>query len=251
MSTRCWLIWPDGVAMGYKRTISPLTGDIVSVPARLAGLGMALGVEPEAEANIEDALLAAVREGMEAGDLRLLGLVTAWLERYRPWVNADRIIRCLRAEPSPRIQAFWCSRAQDWARDQRWKRLRTTPVDPVDLLPVGTAFHLARNGEDPRFQGTVLRVPNGTLRDRPGDVEAAHEIARRHHAFRWRILVGPGYRADCLACLEVHPEVTAAELARRTYASFATAWGVMRDVRLLGGLSAVVQRLQVPTSVVS
>ena len=196
---------------------------------------MALACDPVMDANIEDTLLAAVHRGMDSGDLRVLGLVTSWLERHHAWINADRIIHYVHGMTSPRAAAFWISRAQSWATDIRWRRLRQSPPEPLDLLPVGTAFHLERKGEDPRFQGTALRIPMGTLRDRPGDVESAAVIARRHRAFHWRILVGPSFRADCLALAEAHPEYTASELARKTYASFATAWGVIRDLRLLAG----------------
>ena len=224
--------------MAYKRRITPVDHGVQDLEGRMAGLGMAVACPPIPDANIEDTLLAAVQHGMENNDLRALGLVTAWMERYHGWINADRIIRCLDGPTAPRTNAYWVSRAQSWATDPRWKRLRSSPTPTVDLLPVGTAFQVARHGEDPRFQGTVLRVPKGALRDRPGDVEAAHEIARRHHGFRWRILVGPSYRADCLAWVKAEPTITPADLARRTYASFATAWGVLRDVRMLQGLPA-------------
>ena len=223
----------SGVAMAFKRRLSPIGRDNQDLEGRLAGLGMAVACAPIPDANIEDTLLEAVQHGMEADDLRILGLVTAWLERYHAWVNADRIIRRLQSSAPPRTTAYWISRAQSWATDIRWKRLRQSATEPVDLLAVGTTFQVARHGEDPRFQGTVLRVPKGTLRDRPGDVEPAHQIALRHPCFRWRIVVGPGYRADCLALVQAHPTITPAELARRTYASFATAWAVVRDVRLL------------------
>lgn len=219
--------------MAFKRRREPVMVEDQDLEGHLAGLGMALACDPVPDANIEDTLLAAVHQGMELGDLRVLGLVTAWLERYHAWVNADRIIHCVQGVASPRTVVFWVSRAQFWAADIRWKRLRQSLPEPVDLLPVGTGFQIERKGEDSRFQGTVLRIPRGTLRERPGDVDSAAHIARSHRAFRWRILVGPSYRADCLALAEAHPDLAAAELARRTYASFATAWGVLRDLRLL------------------
>jgi hypothetical protein len=36
--------------------------------------------------------------------------------------------------------------------------------------------------------------------------------------------MGPTYRADVWVALEAAPHLSVAELARRTYASFATAW---------------------------
>ena len=233
MRTRCSAISLNGVAMGYKRQLLPDVPQNLDLENRLAGLGMALACEPTRDANIEDVLLEGVRAGMVDGNLRVLGLITSWLDHYHAWINADRLIRCLRTESSARVQAYWVSRAQAWATDIRWKRLRQQSCIPVDLLPVGTAFQVTRKGEDPRFVGTVVRVPQGTLRERTGDVEPAHHIACHHRSFRWRLLVGPSYRADCLAVVEAEPTITASALARRTYASFATAWGVLRDLRLL------------------
>lgn len=221
--------------MAFKRCRDPSVLECQDLEGCLAGLGIALACAPVMDANIENTLLEAVHRGMDAGDLRVLGLVTSWLERYHAWINADRIIHRVQKMASPRATAFWISRSQSWATDIRWRRLRQCPPEPVELLPVGSAFQIARKGEDPRFEGTILRVPLGTLRERPDDVDSAADIARRHRAFRWRILVGPSYRADCLALAEAHPDVTAAELARQTYASFATAWGVLRDLRLLAG----------------
>jgi hypothetical protein len=40
--------------------------------------------------------------------------------------------------------------------------------------------------------------------------------------------MGPGYRADMWAALEAEPTLKPAELARRTYGPFATAWRVKR-----------------------
>ena len=105
----------------------------------------------------------------------------------------------------------------------------------MDLLATGTAFHLQRSGEDPRFAGGQLRVPAKVLRDRKDDVFSPAELARRHAAYHHRILLGPSYRADLWAELDRDPTASTAELARRAYASFATAWQVRRDWALLKG----------------
>ncbi len=85
------------------------------------------------------------------------------------------------------------------------------------------------HGEDQRFAGSRLRVPANVLRDRPADVLTPAELASRHRAYRWRLVIGPTYRADMWAALEREPTLSAAEVARRTYGSFATAWQVRRD----------------------
>jgi hypothetical protein len=76
------------------------------------------------------------------------------------------------------------------------------------------------------------------LRDRKADVLDPRELAKRHRGYRRRVLLGPSYRADVWAELDRNPGSSAAELARRAYASFATAWLVKRDWELLGAGAA-------------
>jgi len=47
-------------------------------------------------------------------------------------------------------------------------------------------------------------------------------------------MMGTSYRADCWAALESEPSLSTAELARRTYATLATAWQVKRDFAIVG-----------------
>ena len=54
-------------------------------------------------------------------------------------------------------------------------------------------------------------------------------LARNHRAYSWRIVIGPTFRADMWAEMEGTPGLKAAEIARKTYGSFATAWQAKRD----------------------
>jgi hypothetical protein len=76
-------------------------------------------------------------------------------------------------------------------------------------------------------------VAANVLRDRPTDVLNAEELARRHSAYRYRVMMGPSYRADMWAALDARPELTPAELARETYGSFATAWAVKQEWKII------------------
>jgi hypothetical protein len=87
-------------------------------------------------------------------------------------------------------------------------------------------------------------VPRGTLRDRPEDVLSPEVLVRRHAGYRNRVLLGPSFRADVWTVLERAPDLSVADVARRASCSFATAWQVVRDFRLLrvatvGGPSSV------------
>jgi len=91
---------------------------------------------------------------------------------------------------------------------------------PRSVVPVG---HAALPQRRPSCRKTQLRSRSG-WRPHEADVLAPAELAKRHRALRWRVVMGPGYRADLWAALEAEPDMSAAELARRTSGSFATAW---------------------------
>lgn len=200
----------------------------------MVGIGMLFAKEGSPDPNIEDTLLSASVEGMEQDDLRVLAMLMTWLEVHSHWINADRLIRLVTAYPGARVRAFWAAAGHWLSRDRRFARLiQGYQGAPVDLLATGTAFHLRRAGEDPRFAGSSLCVPAGVLRDRKEDVLNPAELAQRHRTYRRRILLGPSYRADMWSELDRNPDLTAAALARRTYGSFATAWQVKQDWALL------------------
>jgi hypothetical protein len=220
--------------MGFKRTILPeqfpkgeeLSGD-------LAGVGMLVATTPSKSPNIENTVFAASVEGM-SGDLRTLSLLVDWLDLHSDRVNADRLIKMIRANNEQRVRCFWKAVAQWKKKDLRLKRLvRLYRGQRLDLLEPGTEFVIKRKGEDARFDGTCLRVPNETLRHRPTDILTPEELAKIHDAYRQRIMIGPSYRADMWAELERTGEISASELARKAFGSFATAWQVLRDWSIL------------------
>ena len=204
----------------------------------MIGIGMLFGGSPLPSPNIEDTILGASIEGMDRGDLRVLSVLTTWLGVHAPYVNADRLTKIV-AGATPRVRAYWSGVAAARPSDRRLRRLAAAYDGPrVPLLGVGTEMHLQRRGADARFGAGPVIVPAGTLRDRAADVMTPEELASRHDAYRWRVIIGPTYRADVWAALEADPDAKPAELARRTYASFATAWTVRRDYRVVSGRGA-------------
>lgn len=198
----------------------------------MVGIGMLFSAKAHRRANIEDTVYAASVVGVQ-GDLRVLSVLVTWLEAHHERLNADRLVRLVRDEQDPKVRSFWTAVAQWLKADRRLARLQDLTTARMDLLSVGTAFQIQRRGEDPRFADTVLRVPAGVLRDRPQDVLSPAQLAQKHVTYRHRILIGPTYRADVWARLTLNPELSPTELARQTYASFATAWQVKRDFKLL------------------
>lgn len=224
--------------MAFRRIIIsdvPPAGE--DLTAALVGIGVQLAADPKADANIEDTLVAASVEGMDRDDLRVLAVLVQWLGVHHAWVNADRLVRLVQAQESRRVRAFWAACGRWLKKDRRLARLaRLYRGERVELLRVGGAFQLRRHGEDARFAGGPLCVPSNLLRERDADVLVPAALARRHRAYRWRVLIGPSYRADMWAALEAEPGLTASELARRTYGSFSTAWQVKHDRSLLGAI---------------
>jgi hypothetical protein len=201
---------------------------------RMVGIGMNFAASPQRDADIEATLVHASQLGMDDGDLRVLSALTTWLGVHQAHVNADRLVRLATAETSERVRAYWAAIASWLAKDRRFARLNTAYDGPrVELLPVGTDFQLKRRGEDPRFIGSKLKAPAGTLRDREDDVLTPEVLARRHAGYRNRLLIGPTWRADVWTVLERAPELSVAEVARQASCSFATAWQVVRDFKLL------------------
>jgi hypothetical protein len=199
----------------------------------MVGIGMNFAAPGAPEPNIEDTLLFASVEGMDHHDLRVLAVLVTWFGVHAPWVNADRLTHLARDHESVRVRAFWSALADWQTKDRRFARLaRRDSGARIDVLPVGTAFQIERHGEDPRFRGSAIRVPANVLRDRPADVLTPAELSQRHRAYHWRLVIGPTYRADMWAALEASSPLSAAELARATYGSFATAWRARRDFEL-------------------
>ncbi|MCP4674357.1 MAG: hypothetical protein GY854_02330 [Deltaproteobacteria bacterium] len=221
--------------MAYKRiTVPRELPRGVDLTRAMVGAGMRLASKPSTDPNIEDTLLAVSIEGMDHHDLRVLSVLVTWIQTHHPWINADRLTRVVSSSQSPRVQAFWTATAAWLHKDRRFARMTKLYSGPcIDVLHVGTNFQIMRKGEDPRFENSFLRVPAGILRDRASDVMKPSELARIHRTYRQRVLMGPSYRADMWAVLENEPTLSASELARRTYGSFATAWQVKHDFKIL------------------
>jgi hypothetical protein len=184
--------------------------------------------------NIEDTILHASMIGMDGDDFRVLSVLCTWLDVHSRWINADRLVAIASAQRSKRVRVFWAAFGRWKASDRRFIRLHALHRGPrVDVLVAGQEFQLRRFGEDPRFANGPLRVDARVLRDRPADVLTPRELAQRHRAYRWRVVIGPSYRADLWAALETNPSISVSGLARAAYASIGAAWEAKHDHQLL------------------
>ena len=226
--------------MGFRRRAGPeARPEGEQLTRAMVSIGMRFAANAEDEANVEDTLYFAAIEGMEAGDLRVLAVLVTWFGVHHARINVDRLTKLVDEQAPVRARALWSALAMWQAKDRRYARLAALHRGArLDLLATGTDFQLRRHGEDARFVGTCLRVPANVLRDRAEDVLGPEELARRHAAYRQRLMMGPSYRADLWAALTAEPTVSAAELARRTYASFASAWQAKRDFAVVAAADA-------------
>lgn len=221
--------------MSFKRIISPETfssGD--KLTRDLIGIGFRLKGKANSNPNIENSLLASSFEGM-AGDLRIVSLLVDWLDIHHPRINVDRLFRILKEVDEARVLAFWSAIGKWKSADRRFSKIaKLYKGKRVPLLSSGTEFHVQRSGEDLRFKDTPLLVPQGAgIRHRPSDILTPHELAKKHLIYYHRLLIGPTYRADMWAELELNPELTATQLAHTCYGSFATAWQVLHEWKVL------------------
>jgi hypothetical protein len=206
-----------------------------ALTAAMAGIGIGFAASAAPEPNIEDTLFFAATEAIDRSDLRVIAMLVSWFGVHHEWVHADRLTKLVSTRGSERVWGLWTALARWQGSDRRYARLAVHYRGPrLDLLASGAEFQIRRHGEDPRFEGSCLRVPANLLRDRPGDVVPPGQLATQHRTYRYRIMMGTSYRADCWAALESEPDLSAAELARRTYAAFATAWHVKRDFAIVG-----------------
>lgn len=223
--------------MSFRRTsltIEP-TSDVLT--AAMVGIGMNFAASALPSPNIEDTLFFASIEGMERDDLRVLSVLVQWLSLHAAVVNADRLTKLVEASDKPQVKAFWSAIGTWQASDRRFVKLKSMYQGPRLDLVEGAAFQIGRHGEDKRLSGGPLRVPGNTLREREGDVLLPTELAKQHRGYDFRVMMGPSYRADAWAALDVDPSLSTAALARKAYCAFATAWQVKRDFSLLHPLS--------------
>ncbi|MBW1811162.1 MAG: hypothetical protein JRJ87_23425 [Deltaproteobacteria bacterium] len=219
--------------MSYKRIILPreersrgqLTSD-------MAGIGMHFNAFPNREANIEDTIYFASIDGMIGKDLRTLSVMVKWLESYYRWINVGRLTKIVSCCEHDRVKAFWTAVAIWKNTDIRFKKLSQIYKGPrveVIMPPFDSSYHYMKHGENRRFSDGPLGVPANVLRDREMDVVPPDKTAIDNLFVRYRIMMGPTYRSDMWAALQINPDLTPAELARQTYGSFPVAWQVKKD----------------------
>lgn len=226
--------------MAYRRPKAPAPRPAeTTLIRRLVGIGFALTSRGDHRADLEETLVHASELGMDDGDLRVLSILTTWLEVHHRVVCVDRLRRLMTEHPSRRVRAYWAAVSSSASFEGRFEPLAELGVcDSLDLLGSGTSFLLRRKGVDERFNDQVLRVARGTLRKRVADVASPEQLARTHRGYALRVMLGSSYRAVLWEQLERDSELTPSAAGRRARSSFSTAWETVRDFRLIQGVGA-------------
>ncbi len=234
--------------MSFKRQSLPsrwksgeeLTGDLNGIGFRFSG---SINSNP----LIEDTLMAASIEGIIGRDGRVMSLLTDWISIHFRRINVDRlftIIKSLESLEYEAVKIYWCANAQRLSEDSRFEKLRSIYKgrrrDYLALLEKetneagsGSGFLIRKNGEDERFKNTCIQVPNLVLRHRPKDILTPQDLAKHHSGYRFRIMLGPTYRADVWALLRKYPELSVTKLATRAYCAYNTAKNAKDDYELV------------------
>ncbi|MBI4404368.1 MAG: hypothetical protein HY537_09420 [Deltaproteobacteria bacterium] len=227
--------------MSFKRKILPdVFPEKDELTRQLVSIGFLFASDKnQDEPNIENVLVAASIEGLK-GDLRTLSLLVDWVPIHLKQTNIDRLTSILVELGDKKLKAFWSALAKWQEKDPRMTKLQRIYRGPrVALLEEDEmSFFLKRDGEDNRFRGSKFLVPAKVLRHRESDIASPGWVAKNHKAYKYRIIIGPTYRADMWALLEREPNLGPSEVARRCYGSFGTAWDVKKDWMLIQSLAA-------------
>ena len=219
--------------MAHKRELQAPDEDITSL---LSGIGCSLGAESYKNADIEYTLFLASEESLKQLDFRILGLIVQWVDIHDSYLNHPRLLRFIKTAASI-TQRFWRAIAQWKQENRKWSKflLLEAQSSHFELLPVGTEFQIQRKGEDPRFENTDLRIPNGVLRAREGDILSQKQLIRFHRTYANRVRFGVCLRADLWSLLEEDSSLTPTQLAKKVGCAFASAWEVKQDFMLFFG----------------
>lgn len=228
--------------MSYRRDDAPkkIFTDH-ELTARLIGIGFRFSGKPTRDPDIEDVLISAAHGAVLGGDGRLWTGLLDWWAIHHSCVNADRMIRALSALDIAPLGTFFAGLAQSIEPEGRFRALaRMSRGKRLVIFNEEYRYRLARDGEAERFEGTSLAVPRSLYTQSSRDVFSQKELCAWHSAYRWRITMGPTYRADLWAACERAFPRTAYSLAQELHCSLGAARRVLHDYELAQGGREVV-----------
>lgn len=222
--------------MGFSRIFKSkhsLTGE--ELTKALVGLGFLLSSVSKKNVNIEHCLISLIKESFSddlAYDLRLLALLVNWLEIHISQVNANRFIKLIKDLENPKALIF-LSGVFEHLNDPRFKKfIEIYSSKKRTHFLKGSSFLVERNGEDSRFRNTKLIIHSKALSDRPDLILSPEVVSQKHLYYRYRVLLGPTYRADIIANLSIDENLSPAELARYHFTNYQTSYKAKKDFQI-------------------
>lgn len=230
----------------YPEFLPPKTDEQFGNDFRAIGTNLSANAR-SIDPNIEETLLYASIEGVNYKDGRIAGILVDWLTIHSLRINVDRLtdlVFRLNDTEYWWVKIFWFANAQRfYPIDARFKRLATAyqgkRIDFVDRdssipqEPSLTEMYIKMKGADERFEETCIRVPKNYFSHRPQQVFPASSIAKKHMAFRYRVMMGANYRADIWALLRRSPDLSAYRLAKLAHCSVSAANRVKHDYEIV------------------
>ncbi|MDE0151026.1 MAG: hypothetical protein OXK80_00820 [Bdellovibrionales bacterium] len=223
------------------------TGKSLDSDLRAIGFNLS-GKKKSIDPNIEFVIISASIEAVNNKDNRIGGLLVDWITVHYLRINVDRLtkfISSLSDKEYKFVKIFWCANAQRlFVKDQRFKRLSKLyngrRVNFADRFikkeqQKVTKMLIEIKGEDERFKKTCIRVSKGYFSERPQQIFPVSIIAKNHLPYRYRVMMGPSYRADLWALLDSHPNISAYALGKKAHCSYRSAYIAKKDYELLKG----------------
>ena len=218
-----------------------------SLNSDLRAIGFNLNCKKQSvDSDIEISIISASIEAVNNKDNRIGGLLVDWMTVHYLRINVDRLTKFIFSLDDldyKFVKTFWCATAQRFfPKDMRFKRLsrlyvgkRVDFADRFSNLRTGkaTRMFIKMKGEDERFKGTCIRVHKGYFSERPRQIFSVSFVAQTHLFYRYRVMMGPSYRADLWAILKSCPDISAYALGKKAHCSYRTAYIAKKDYELL------------------
>ena len=203
------------------------TGKSLDSDLRAIGFNLS-GKKKSIDPNIEASIISASIEAVNNKDNRIGGLLVDWITAHYLRMNVDRLTKfvfSLSDKEYKFVKIFWCANAQRlFIKDQRFKRLSELyegrRIDFADRFirkgqKKATRMLIEIKGEDKRFKRTCIRVPKGYFSERPQQIFHVSIVAKNHLPYRYRVMMGPSYRADLWALLDSDPNISGLRLGKK------------------------------------
>ena len=223
--------------MSYKRVLLDELLEAKDLTQSMIGIGMLFGGAGFKNPNIENTILSATHHGIINQDYRVLAMATLWLEKHLFILNASRLLKLIEGyKDNTEFYRFWVAVAQWHGTDSRFKSLREKiSLKSKQEISKGARFLAKRNGFDSRFKNTCLIVPKKMLVKKDWLVLSPQKMINHHLDYRWRLIIGPTFRADMWSQLEQNHSLAAATIAKKSYGSYATAYRAKKEFEIYRG----------------